>query len=437
MTLQADDRLGRNALFTAISKGIEAGASLIATLLVARYLAPKGYGIYAQIVSSVMMLWPLVDMGLDHILVREMVSRRDPPLKLIGTGLSIRLVAGVLTSIILLFWLFLTNARGELVTASFLAALNILFFRQGSNLICRALFLGLERVENDVAATAVGQGFRLAGLFVVIHLDLGLHAVLAVPIGAEISQIVVGLLLARGVIGPANLQASLSLAFHLIKESWTILLRLVLVTAYFHVDAVILGRLLSSEEVGLFAAPFRLITGLVVVAVPTMWALLPSLSRAEGSKRREHMMKRIGPVAAAATAAIGLVVAVFAGHIVMVFGEAYKAESSILCLRLLSLLPVLHTISYIMELELLAKGRQELALAGAGPALLLKIGADIVLAGIVGPAAGAVSSVSADVLRTAVLARMVRSGWIGRAMVPVLILAGVIGVLIVRSGVIG
>jgi O-antigen/teichoic acid export membrane protein len=425
--------LARNSIFTAMSKGIEAVGSLVATLIIARYLEPKGYGTYAQVVSAVMLLWPLVDMGLDHLLVREIAANRERPLRLLGSGLSLRFVVGLITALLLGLWLFLTDAAGDLRVAYLLAAVNILFLRQASNLICRALFLGIEKVENDAISTTFGQVLRLLGLVLVAHMDWGLHAVLIVPICAELLQITIGLLLAHRTLLAIRLEFRLGVATMLLKECWSILARLILVTAYFHIDNVILGRLLPPEAVGLFAAPFRLITGLVIVAVPTTWVLLPTLSKAAGTRDHDLLTRRVGPLAALITALGGLLVVALSQHIVEIFGSAYRSESSILCLRLLALLPSLHTVSYIIELELLAHGKQERALLSAGTALVVKITIDLALATTIGPVAGALGSVVSDLLRVGLLARMAKSPWVPTALIPIFLLAGVVVVVVTGS----
>jgi O-antigen/teichoic acid export membrane protein len=366
------------------------------------------------------------------LLVREIAANRERPLRLLGSGLGLRFVVSAATALLLGFWLLLTDSPASLSAAYVLAAFNILFFRQISNLVCRALFLGIEKVENDAISTTCGQGLRLLGLVLVARLDLGLHAVLAVPICSELLQIALGSLLAHRVLHSLRLEFSRGVAVMLLKECWSILARLVLVTAYFHIDNVILGRLLPSEAVGLFAAPFRLITGLVIVTVPTMWALLPTLSKTPGTRDQKLLTARVGPFAALVTALGGLMVVAFAQQIVMIFGTSYRSESSILCLRLLALLPALHTISYIMELELLSQGRQERALVSAGSALVVKIVADVMLATVIGPVAGALGSVVADFLRVGLLAHASKSSWVGRALLPVFLLTAFL-LLVVSS----
>ena len=420
--------LPRTTFFTGVSKGIEGVGSLIATLIVARYLGPAGYGVYAQVISSVMLLWPLVDMGLDHVIVRELVAGGDRE-AVVGSGLVLRFAAGLLCSVVLMGWV-LMGGETEIVAATGLAIVNILLVRQVSNLVCRAFFLGIERVENDALATTVGQAARIGGLVVAARLDLGLLGVLAIPIGAEVLQTIVGILLARRFISLIQIRAAFSTARSLAQQSWSILLRLLLVTAYFHIDNVLLAGMLSTEDLGLFAAPFRLVTGLVMVVVPTVWALLPSLVRGAGSSDSAKITNRVGPLAAASTALLGAAFVLGSSPLVsLTFGEGSRLESAARCLRLLALLPVLHTVAYIMELELLAVGRQQWALLGAGPALALKIVGDIALADAFGPLTGAVTSVAADVVRVILLAWVARSRWMVNALVPI----GLLGLLVLGS----
>ncbi len=432
MNLPVGNRLARNSLLTIISKGIEAGGSFAATFIVARYLGRSGYGLYAEIVSTIMLLWPLVDMGLDQLMVRELVSGRERAGTLLGTSAVVRLLAALCATAFLAIWLMISHASGHYVLAAAIVAANILFLRQASNLICRAMFLGLERVERDIAATAVGQCIRVSGLLVVSRADLGFHAILIVPVVAEAVQISLGLLLARNYLGNLHLMARRILALCLLREGWPLLVRLVLVTAYFHVDNVLLGRLLSSEELGLFAAPFRIVVGLIVAVVPAMWAFLPSLTRrgAEGA----NIMSRAALIAASVSVVLGFGLAVPAEALITgTLGHGFSCPTSVIILRLLALLPALHALSYLMELELLASGRQQLALWGAGPALVIKIGLDLALWASLGPVVGAVSSLAADVVRITLLSQWAGKGWLPRSLVPVVLLAATVVFLLVHG----
>lgn len=415
--------LPRTAFFTGLSKGVEAAGSIGATFIVARYLGPAGYGVYAQVVSTVMMLWPLVDMGLDHVVVRELVGGAKKE-GLVGSALAVRFGAGVAVSVGLMGWAVAFGGR-ELVGATALAALNLLLVRQVSNLVCRAFFLGVERVENDAIATALGQVVRLGGLVVACRAGWGLLGVLSMPIAAEFVQIGCGVVLARRFCESARIRADAVTARHLFRESWSILLRLILVTAYFHIDNVILARLLSPADLGLFAAPFRLVTGVVMVAVPTAWAVLPSLVR---ERQGTGVIGRVGPLATAATALVGAGFVVAAGPLItLTFGSAL--QPAVLCVRALALLPALHTIAYVAELDLLAKGRQQWALIGAAPALLVKVVVDVAFAARLGPLTGAASSLAADLLRVALLAWVSRARWIASSAVPL----GALGILVAAS----
>ncbi|MBN1426591.1 oligosaccharide flippase family protein [Candidatus Fermentibacteria bacterium] len=421
--------LTRTTFFTGASKGIEGLGSVLATLIVARYLGPAGYGVYAQVVSTVMLLWPLVDMGLDHVIVRELVAgaRKEA---VVGSALALRLGAGLLLSCGLTGWVLINRPEGELMAALALAITNILLIRQVSNLICRAFFLGIERVENDLVATAAAQVVRVGGLLMASRQDWGLLGVLSVPIAAELVQIALGMALARRYLSIRRLQVFTSTVRRLVDQSWPILLRLVLITAYFHVDNVILAKLLSPGDLGLFAAPFRLVAGVVSVVVPTAWALLPSIVRNTGNPASSRVMGRVGSLASGATGAVGAAFVLAAWPLVrLTFGADYDAGSAVACLRLLSMLPVLHTVAYIMELELLAAGRQQWALVAAAPALVAKVILDLGLAEALGPLTGAVSSVAADVLRVILLVGVTRSRWMVGASVPIVGL----GVLVAAS----
>lgn len=410
--------LARTTVLTAASKGIEGMGSVVATFLCTRYLGPSGFGTYAQLISAVMLLWPLVDMGLDHVVVRDLVrgERREAT---VGAGLVLRGGVGLAVGFLVVGWAWLGHHD---VLAAGIVAANLLVLRQVSNLVCRALFLGVERVELDVLATAVGQAARLGGLVVAIRRDWGLVGVVAAPALAEVVQVAAGVVGAVWVLGLRDLAAPSPVVRHLVKETWSIMVRLMVVTAYFHVDNVVLARLLSSQDLGLFAAPFRVVTGLVMVMVPTAWALLPSVVRGQAGA---NPVAEVGPLASCLASLVGAGLLLGAGPLVgMAFGQVFP--QAVMCTRLLSLLPALHTVSYVGELELLAQGRQQWALLGAGPALVVKVVADVSLAPHLGPVAGAASSLVADTLRCALVGWACQGRWMWRAALPMALLGAAV-----------
>ena len=431
MNEPAGRRLARNSSLSFLSKGIEAVGSLAATFIVARYLGRAGYGVYAEIISLVMLLWPLVDMGLDQLVVREIASKREPIPILFGTATVMRCAAAAAVAVILFAWMILTGVSGFRLNAILIVMGHILIIRQVSNLVCRAVFLGVERVERDVIVTSLAQIVRVCGLIVVSERDLGFFAVLAVPILAESLQTIAGLLLARIFLPLAQIRYNTLLARRLIREAWPLAVRIILVTSFFHVDNVILARFLPADELGLFAAPFRLITGLVIVTVPTLWAFLPSMTRSSGPE----LMRKAAPLAASLAAVGGLIISIPAPFVIRIsLGSDFLSPVSVATLRLLSVLPVLHAIAYLMELELLTRNRQVLALYAAAPALVIKIGMDIALVTVMGPLVGAVSSLVADAVRLLILSRWAGRHWLVRSLLPVGLIIAVIAYLMVRAG---
>lgn len=432
MSEPAGRRLARNSSLSFLSKGIEAVGSLAATFLIARYLGRAGYGVYAELISSVMLLWPLVDMGLDQLIVREIASRREPVPILFGTATILRCMAAIFASVVLIAWMILTGVSGFRLNAILIVMGHILVIRQVSNLVCRAVFLGVEKVERDVMVTSLAQIVRVGGLIIVSVQDLGFFAVLVVPIIAESLQTVVGLLLARKFLPLSRIRHNVFLARRLIREAWPLAVRIILVTSFFHVDNVILARFLPADELGLFAAPFRLITGLVIVTVPTLWAFLPSMTRSSG----ETLMKKAAPVAASLAVVGGIIISVPAPLVIrMTLGSDFLSPVSIAMLRLLSVLPALHAIAYLMELELLTRNRQVLALYAAAPALMIKVIMDIVFVAVMGPIVGAVSSLVADAVRLIILSRWAGKDWLIRSLLPLGFLVAIITYLMVRGGV--
>ncbi|HDH58060.1 MAG TPA: flippase, partial [Bacteroidetes bacterium] len=63
------DSILRNTLFSFIARGIDVAVAFALAVILARYLGPEGMGEYTYIIAFVAIFVPLIDLGLDHILI--------------------------------------------------------------------------------------------------------------------------------------------------------------------------------------------------------------------------------------------------------------------------------------------------------------------------------------------------------------------------------
>lgn len=80
------NRIVSNVSWIVVCKIIQSLMSLTITMFTARYLGPNGYGIINYATSLVAFVFPLVNLGINDVLVQKIVNHPDDEGKIIGTA---------------------------------------------------------------------------------------------------------------------------------------------------------------------------------------------------------------------------------------------------------------------------------------------------------------------------------------------------------------
>ncbi|MFH1862502.1 MAG: flippase, partial [bacterium] len=386
------DSILRNTIFSFIGRGIDVVVTFTLAILLARYLGPEGMGSYTYIIAFVAIFVPLVDLGLDHILIREIARHRDSAKKYVGAALLLKLliILVVLPLGMVVAWLIGDTSVDN--WAIFLCFAGTLILREIPTVVSYAVFLAYERMEYRALVTLLFQIVKLVLTLAVILLGWDLVSIFGAALLAEAFQGVAAIYLVFRKFTRPRLVFDPKLWKHYVKESLPIGVAFAFNSLYFQVDILVLKYFRTAEETGWFGVPFRVVTTLFSILIPVIWVLLPHLTRAaRDSIRRLHeegqgYLKAIAVITAGITIYLGL-----EAHdlIINLFGREY--EPSVIVLVLLSPIIIFHAFSYFFDLTLTAVGRQKLIMVGAGSIFFVKLIVDLIFVpkyGIMGAVLG-------------------------------------------------
>jgi PST family polysaccharide transporter len=136
-----------------------------------------------------------------------------------------------------------------------------------------------------------------------------------------------------------KLQASLSRARTLLKDSWPLILSGIAITVYMRIDQIMLGQMVGDEAVGIYSAAARIsevwyfIPGVIVASV------FPAII--EAKKRSEELyqlrLQRLCTVLTWLAIAVALPITFMADFIVtLLYGEPYVEAASVLIIHIWS-----------------------------------------------------------------------------------------------------
>ena len=84
-------RVIKNAYWIIVCKVIQSIVTLIIGMLTARYLGPANYGILNYAVSIVAFMLPIMQLGLNQTLVKELIDNPENENEIIGTSILINI----------------------------------------------------------------------------------------------------------------------------------------------------------------------------------------------------------------------------------------------------------------------------------------------------------------------------------------------------------
>jgi PST family polysaccharide transporter len=367
-----------NIIWLSLDKFLRLGVGAVVGVWIARYLGPAQFGILNYTIAFVALFSPLGSLGVESILVRDVLSEDDARRKLsLGTAFALR-CAGSLA--------------GAILACSLIGV-----FRPGNSLA-----FGLVAIAG---AGLVVQSFDVIDLWFQsqVRAKFAVYAKNAAFLILSITR--VGLLvakmplitfawatLAESTLGAAGLvlmyrrtgehlrrwRASMPRAGRFLKDSWPLAFANLATILYMRIGQVMLGNILSDREVGVYSVAIRLAEMWYFIPMSIASSVFPSVIKAKREdaalygKRLEMFYSMMSMI----SLSVAAVTFLFADTIItVIFGAEYVDAGPVLSVYIWASVPVFLNIA--SSQHLIADNRTSVALyrtlAGAATNILLNI----------------------------------------------------------------
>lgn len=275
-----------------VDKVVRLVSVLITSIFVTRYLGPELFGQLNYASAFVGMFFALTAMGLDDILIRDLVRRPDRRNQLMGTAAAIKFGGAViLFATVVALALVKHMDRATLIMVLLIAAAEFLkpfvvveqYFYSQVN--------GRTAAKVNIVQVLLASGFRLG--LVVIHAPLVWFAWSYI---VEVSVGVAGYLIAYQRDGSTwrNWRFSKPVAMYLLGQSWPLIIYGLALYVQAKIDQVMIGDILrkslgeaaANAEVGQYSAALKMIEALGFVPGIVVASLAPAITRARSQDRK-------------------------------------------------------------------------------------------------------------------------------------------------------
>lgn len=305
--------------------------TLFVGVYVVRYLGPNNYGLFSYAGSFVGLFSAISALGLDNIVVRELVKNKKKRDELLGTTFVLKIIGSILVLIIIVIAVRLTNNDSFTNLLIFIIAIGTIF--QSFDVIqfyFQSRVLSKYTVYAQIFATILCSFIKL----LLIHLNMGL-------IYFAMVTLLQSIILASGFVTmyikqKLNLfswRPKLDLAKKLLSDSWPLILSGIAISIYMKIDQVMIKNMLNAKAVGNYAVAVRLSEVWYFIPMTITNSLFPAIINAKkiSEKLYYERLQKLYDLMVWLSIGIALPIMLFSHDIInLLFGIQYQEAAGVL-----------------------------------------------------------------------------------------------------------
>lgn len=388
-----------NSGWLLFDKLIRMTLGLLVGAWVARYLGPAQYGELAYVLAYLAFFQAIALLGMDGIVVRDIVKDRECAGEILGSAFTLRIIAGSLCWLLaIILMAFMNGWQHNSVYITALAGSTLVFqVADTIDLWFQSQSQSRRTVLAKLIAYLISNGVKV---FLIINKAplIAFAAVMALDAFAA----AISLAYAYQRFPCAQYwQPIKKRTFILLRESWPFILSGLSIIIYMRIDQIMIKELLGEQSLGIYAA---------VLPLSMLWSFIPmtlsvSLAPLVARKKKEGQVAYINTLSAIfrGFAVLGwlicIPVALISPCIVEVlFGPAYQSGSLVLSIIIFCNLFI--NMGVAQSLWILNEGKSKLSLYKTLIGALTCIVANLTLIPVYGIYGAAVSAVLAQSVST-------------------------------------
>lgn len=276
----------KNVVMMLADKIIKIIVGFVISVMIARYLGRENLGKINYVLAFLGFFEVFSIFGMDSIILKEIgLSDKDEKNKILSTVMFFRISIYVIT---LPIWYFLfskfSNENQELLTIFLIFSVNQLL---NAFIVFKFFFQakGLNKNEIIASQTAYFVGVILKVSFIIMKGSLYWYATLF--LGEKIIYAVILLIRYRK---QNEFQFSFDFKYlkKIIKESLPLLVASVSIFIYMKVDQLMVGKMLSMQEVGIYSVGVKLSELVYFIPVTIATAFFPKILDAKKNKSKDE-----------------------------------------------------------------------------------------------------------------------------------------------------
>jgi len=312
------------------------GVGLIVGVWMARYLGPEQFGLLSYAGAFVSMFGAIATLGLNNIVVRDLVKEPGTANITLGTALVMRLIGGLLAFVLAVFAISLVRPDDALAKLM-VAVLGFTMLFKSSEVV---KYWFESQVASKYTVWVESVAFLVfATVKVVLILNQAplMDFVWVVFVEAAVVAVaLLGIFAWRG--GSLNAWRShYQRARTLLQDSWPLVFSALAVMVYMRIDQIMIGQMLGDEEVGIYSAAVRLSEVWYFIPMAIVASVFPAIIDAKNQSEElyKQRLQKLYDLMVVLALLVAVPVTFMSGWlVVLLFGEVYESAGMILAIHI-------------------------------------------------------------------------------------------------------
>ncbi len=383
----------RNVGWLSFERVVRVVSEVAVGIWMARYLGPNQFGLLNFSLALVVLLSPIGSLGLQSIMIRDLVEDRSLSSITLGTGSILQLVGGMVAVLILNGVIQFMRPGDETATLVVAILSLTLVFKAAS--VVRYWYESQVEVRYAVWAESSVRIFMAAATVALIVSEASLiwfaWFMTFQAIGIAFMLLLTYRLTAESVWSWAPRMVR---ARELLKDGWPLMLSGLLITVYLKIDQIMLGEMIGDGAVGIYAAAVKISEVWYFVPVAIVASVFPAIIRAKGANERvyEDRMQALYDALTVLAFVVAIPVSFTSAAIVaLLFGNEYASAGPVLAVHVWAGLFV--SLGVASSKWLVVENLQILSLQRAMLGMLLNVGINLLLIPSFGPSGAAYATI--------------------------------------------
>ncbi|MFN3872736.1 MAG: flippase [Ignavibacterium sp.] len=300
-------------------------------IYVARYLGPDQFGLLNYAISFAGLFTSFANLGMDSIVVRELVKTPDKRNEILGTVFRLRLIGSFVTISLVTLTAFLIKEPSFNLLLIVIIASATIFQSMG---VVEQFYQ--SRVEARYNVIAQSGSFFIASilkiLLVIFNQPLLYFAIVQT---LESIFLAVGYysVYRKNKFSLSEWKFNSQTAVKLFKDSWPLVLSGVVIAIYMKIDQVMIKNFMDTRDVGYYAAAVKLCEAWYFVPMAISASVFPAIVNAKQISEKLYLsrLQKLYDFLAAIAIAIAIPVTFLSDFIInILFGIKFQPAASVL-----------------------------------------------------------------------------------------------------------